>query len=85
MAQKGYYTRMSFTYKTHVFIIRIWAEPREIEQATPEWRGLIEYVPTGQKYYFKSLDEMVAFIGSYTDSMGMKPGLRWRLQRWLRW
>ncbi len=47
---------------THVFIVRVWREQREIEGAMPTWRGMIEYVPSGERRYLKDLDEIRGFI-----------------------
>lgn len=72
---------------THIFIIRIWRESREIEGAPPEWRGVIEHVPGGNRRYIRSLDEISAFITPYLDQMGVKSSVGWRVRRWLnqRW
>ena len=53
---------MSLGDNTHVFIMRIWREPREVEGAEPEWRGVVEYLATGDKSYFNSLDTLLAFL-----------------------
>jgi hypothetical protein len=29
---------------THIFIVRLWSEPRELADAPPEWRGSIQDV-----------------------------------------
>jgi hypothetical protein len=73
-----------FERNTNVFIIRIWCEAREIEGATPEWRGIIEHVPTGQRRYFKDPTEILDFLLPYLQEMGYKPGFCWQLQRWLK-
>ncbi|MFQ5857712.1 MAG: hypothetical protein ACE5LU_19065 [Anaerolineae bacterium] len=73
----------SFEDNTHVFIVRIWREPREIDGAAPEWRGVIEHVTTGERRYLKDVDAIVAFILPYLEGMGVELGLRWRVRRWL--
>jgi hypothetical protein len=40
-------------------------EPREIEDAKPVWRGVVEHVSSGRKLYLKNLKEIKAFIESY--------------------
>ena len=42
----------------HLFIVRMWSE---MPQPGP-WRGSVEHVPTGQKLYFTSLDDLNDFI-----------------------
>lgn len=55
-----------------VFIVRIWREPREIEGALPEWRGVIESNQDNQRRYLKSLDEIIEFIFPYLQKMGVR-------------
>lgn len=69
---------------SQAFIVRIWSEPREIEHARPEWRGMVEHIPSGQRCYIKSLYELAAFIASYLAPMGVKLEGYWRLRQWLK-
>jgi hypothetical protein len=71
----------SFEANTHVFIIRVWREQRDNEMATPEWRGVIEHVPTGQRRYFKDPALIVEFIGPYLQQTGIRVSLSRRLRR----
>lgn len=72
-----------FEEHTHVFIVRIWREPREIEGAAPEWRGVIEHVPDGKRHYLKNLAEITTFIAPYLKQMGVELGIHQRVRRWL--
>jgi hypothetical protein len=72
-----------FEENTHVFIVRVWREPREIEGAAPEWRGVIEHAPDGERRYLKNLAEITAFIAPYLKGMGVQFEIRWRVRRWL--
>ncbi len=56
--------------KSHSFILRLWAEAREIEGAPPSWRGLIEHVQTGAHRYFRDLEDIPAFIRPYLEEGG---------------
>jgi len=69
---------------TAVFIVRIWQEPREIERAAPEWRGVVEHVPSGERRYFTDLSEITILIIPYLN--GQKIKLDWcaRWRQWLR-
>jgi hypothetical protein len=67
---------------THVFILRVWREAREIEGATPEWRGMIEHVPSGERRYVQSLDSILAFIGPYLIEMGVRLEKRRTVWQW---
>lgn len=63
---------------THVFIVRIWREPRELPGAQPVWRGSIEHLPTNARRYFVDLDDIVDFIAPYLETMGVRSaGRRW--------
>ena len=69
--------------KSHTFILRIWIEPREIEGAVAEWRGVVEHVDSGQRKYLNDLDQIMAFIAPYLREMGIKAsspdkGRKWR-------
>jgi hypothetical protein len=72
-----------FEANTQVFIVRIWLEPRDIENATAEWRGVIEHLPTGERRYVKDLGELQAFMATYLEGMRVELGLRSRMRRWL--
>ena len=55
----------SFENTAHSFIIRIWIEPREIENAPIKSRGVIEHITSGKRMYFTCLDDINAFISPY--------------------
>lgn len=61
-----------FEANTHVFILRFWLEPREIEGAEPEWRGVIEHVQSGERRYFRNLEVMLSFVAKYFDGLDTK-------------
>ena len=68
---------------THVFIVRIWREPREIEGAAPEWRGAVEHVASGERRYIKQLNEIEPVIAHYLGESTPAPDKSGRLRRWL--
>jgi hypothetical protein len=72
-----------FDEHTQVFIVRIWREPREIEGAAPEWRGVIEHVPDGKRRYLKNLAEVTDFIAPYLEQLGVELDIRQRVRQWL--
>ena len=57
-----------FEDQTYVFIVRIWAEHREIKNAKPEWRGAVEPISSTDKLYFTDIDELTEFIMSVTGA-----------------
>jgi len=58
--------------KTHTFILRVWLEPREIDGAADEWRGLVRHVGSGRQRYLNNLNQIIAFIIPYLKKMGIK-------------
>jgi hypothetical protein len=54
---------------TQVFMVRIWLETREIEDAPLAWRGVIEHVPSRQRRYFSELSEVTKFVGSFLGKL----------------
>ena len=82
----GQWNMPLFEENTHVFIVRVWREPREIEGAISEWRGVVEHVPSKQRRYVKDLDEITTFMVSYLGQVGVRPEAGGRIRQWLnRW
>ena len=67
----------------HPFILRIWLEESVEEAGRAVWRGHITHVPSGERRYLKSLNDIPIFIAPYLERMGVKLGLHWRVRRWL--
>ncbi|MBX2997307.1 MAG: hypothetical protein KF893_02260 [Caldilineaceae bacterium] len=45
----------------HLFIVRIWQEPSA--SAPPgQWRGSMEHIPSGERFYFVSIEDLNNFI-----------------------
>lgn len=74
----------SFEDNTHAFVIRVWLEPREIEDAQPEWRGVIEHIPTGERRYLRNLNDLTSFITSYLERMGVKVSVLRHASDWVK-
>jgi hypothetical protein len=69
--------------RTHVFILRIWREAREIEGATSEWRATIEHVASGERRHARRLGEIEPILARY---LGQDTGMADRhgsVRRWL--
>ena len=56
---------------THSFIVKIWLEETLEEDGRATWRGHITHVPSGERRYFKQLDDLLAFIVPYLRKMGV--------------
>lgn len=69
---------------THSFIVKIWIEETAQEAGRATWRGHITHVPSKERRYLHDLDDVTNVIVIYLEAMGLEPGWRWRLRRWLR-
>jgi len=63
----------AFEGNKHVFLVRIWVEPREIAGAALQWRGVIEHLPTRERRYLNDLAVLTHFITSYLEGLGVTP------------
>ena len=60
------------------FIVRIRLESRELHNAEPVWRGVIEHVQLEQSnkdelpVYFDHLDELRSYFATYLKEIGIK-------------
>lgn len=75
-----------FEIHTHSFILRIWVEESDLESKKILWRGHITHVQSKERRYIEDLFEVVTFIESYLQPLGVKQNraihLGNRLQRW---
>ena len=58
---------------SHTFIARFWLERREIKDAKPIWRGVVEHVISGERRYLEDLDEIKTFITCYLQETDIWP------------
>jgi hypothetical protein len=61
----------SLDERSHTFVVRIWEERRDVEDALPTWRGRVDDVRTGVRRYFTKLEDLVAYL---SQESGMEPG-----------
>jgi hypothetical protein len=57
--------------RTAVFIVRIWCERGDDQDRTPEWRGSVEHVESGQRTYFRHLEAVQAFMKPHLAEIGI--------------
>lgn len=69
-------------FNTHSFVVKIWREEPADDHKEGRWRGHITHVPSGERRYLKSLNEIVAFMVPYLISMGVRLDAFWRLRSW---
>ena len=58
---------MPLKRQTRVFIVRLWMEPREIEDGARQWRGSIELVPTGERKFVNGVGQIGRAIETYLE------------------
>lgn len=70
-------------YESHSFIVKIWLEESLEEADEAAWRGHITHVPSQERRYLNTLDDIIDVIGPYLDRLGVKQGAyrRSRLKR----
>jgi hypothetical protein len=56
-----------------LFLVRIWAEPRERPGEPAVYRGRIEHVRSAQAGYFAELEQLLTFIRRCLDQYGELP------------
>ncbi len=64
---------------THVFIVRFWREPRELETVPPEWRGVVEHVKSGERRFVQHPQDVARAVAAYLGAT--QPGIFGRLWR----
>lgn len=68
--------------KICTFILRVRQEPRVTESEKLVWRGSIEHVQTGKRYYVKELDELFLIVIDYLRDQYVTLPWFWRLWTW---
>jgi hypothetical protein len=56
----------------HVFVVRIWIEHRDIRDAEPIWRGVIERIDGEETIYFDHLGKLITYFANYIRGIGVK-------------
>ncbi len=66
------------------FIIKVWLEETTEEAGRTIWRGHITHVPSGERRYVQALDDVLPFIKSYLEAMGVRITGHARIKNWWR-
>lgn len=56
--------------ETHVFIVKLWNEARDVPDASVIWRGSVENIATGGIKYFQSPAELVSHLTEQSGGFG---------------
>ena len=62
------------TRPQHLFIVRMWSEADSPDLT--RWRGSVEHVASGQKFYFTSVRDMNDFIALHLNASIQAPSNR---------
>lgn len=64
-----------YVFDTHlsVIILRLWREERESQDSPAIWRGEVEIVGSGERYYVKNTEEIMLLIQQQLTAMGIDP------------
>ena len=71
-------------FDPHSFIVKVWIEETAEEAGKATWRGHVTHVPSGERRYIDSLDDIIAFLSFYLEGMGVDVRHREHICRWLR-
>jgi hypothetical protein len=63
----------SSTPLTHLFVIRVWAQ--DIEDGRTEWRGRVQYIPSGEVHYFREWADMLSIVQHMLRNDGRDEGI----------
>ncbi len=60
----------SLDERSHTFVVRIWEERRDVDDAPTTWRGRVDEVRTGVRRYFTTLEDLVTYLSSQSGMAG---------------
>lgn len=60
-----------FDSNLSILILRLWREERELQGAPAIWRGEVEVVGSGERYYVKNINEITILIVQKLAAMGI--------------
>ena len=71
----------------HVFVVRLWREPREVPNMPTCWRGSVRHLGPAEdasdQRYFDDLRRVPAIIREYLVDVPEQSDLRSRVRQWL--
>ncbi len=71
--------------QSHSFIVKVWLEESAEEAGEAAWRGHVTHVPSQERRYLHTLDDIVDFMAPYLERMGVQPaGYRRAVRRFSR-
>lgn len=70
----------SMNVQVFSIIVKIWVEDAD----QPTWHGRVTHIPSGEQWYVKRPEDVAQIINRYLTPFNIKPGMRTRIQQWLR-
>lgn len=58
-------------YHSHLFTLRIWSE--ELGDDRREWRGQVEHIVSGERYYFRDWSALIALLLATLAQLDREP------------
>ncbi|MCA9989090.1 MAG: hypothetical protein KDE09_16680 [Anaerolineales bacterium] len=56
-----------FESESHSFVMRLWQEHGDSNPADSEWRGWVEHVQSGQRFYFRDFSDIKQIVGNFLE------------------
>jgi len=73
--------RLMEPFESHSFILKVWLEESLEDAEEAVWRGHVTHVPSQERRYLQTLDDIIDFVGPYLEQMGVRPRGYRRLRR----
>lgn len=67
----------------HAFVIRLWREPREVDDDGRLWRGTIEHIPSGDRRAVTEMADITGFIDEHLDILARRRQWQRTVRAWL--
>jgi hypothetical protein len=69
--------------RTVSFMVRIWIEETAQEAGRTIWRGYIRHIPSGERHYIRSPNDVGRFAAQQLESIGVHTSVRRQITHWL--
>ncbi len=65
------------------FVVKSWLDETVGKARGARWRGHITHVPSAERRYLRTLEDVTAFMVPYLERMGATVTARRRVRQWL--
>ena len=56
-----------FESESHSFVMRLWQEHADDAETDAEWRGWVEHVQSGQRFYFRDFSDIKQIVSNFLE------------------